>query len=68
MIRLGQLFLFWYIFHDLLYRTIQNPAKHLYGMRADAFISLHSSDLTWADMMLVNERILRHFSLLHGFP
>lgn len=38
--------------------AIENPAKHLYGMGADAFVALQAGDLRGADVMLLDEGVL----------
>ena len=46
----------------------ENPAKHTDGMRADAFISFQSCNLARADVVCMNQCVLRHALFAHGFP
>lgn len=46
------------IFHNIPDLAIENPAKHLYGMGADAFVALQAGDLRGADVMLLDEGVL----------
>ena len=42
------------IFHNVLYVAVEDLAKRLNGVGADAFIALETGDLTGADMILLD--------------
>lgn len=48
--------------------AVQNAAKNLQRMGADAFISLQACDLAGTDVILLDQRILRNPLLLHRHP
>ena len=54
--------------HYIFNVAFEYPAKHFYRVRADAFVSFEPRDLPGADVVLLNQRILRNALFLHGFP
>lgn len=56
------------IFHYFFDRTIQNRTKYINGVSADAFIPFQTGDLGRADMILMDQGILRDSFSSHGFP
>ena len=61
-------FLFFHIFHDVLYAAGEDFAEHFDRVRADALIALHTRDLSGAHAIAFDQRILCDFLFLHGFP
>ncbi len=57
-----------YILHNILHPAVEDAAKGLNGVGADALIALEAGDLRGADMMLFHEGILRDSLFLHGLP
>ena len=56
------------ILHDIAHLAVQNPAKHLDGMGADAFVSLQPGDLPGTDVIFFYKRVLRDSFLLQHIP
>ena len=62
------LLIFGYILHNVTHIAIQDPAEHLDGVGADAFVSFQAGDLSGADMVLLDEGILCDTTEFHHFP
>lgn len=56
------------IFHDVPDLAVQDPAKHLDGVGADAFVSFQASDLSGADVVQLDGGVLGDAFFLHHFP
>ena len=47
---------------------MQNAAKHINGMGANAFIAFEAGDLTGAYFVLLDECVLRYTFFFHNMP
>ena len=56
------------VFHYVFHAAIQDSAKHFDRVGTDAFVALQAGELTGADAVLVDQRVLRHTPFAHGFP
>ena len=57
-----------YVFHDILHAAGEDAAEHFDRVGADALVSLHARNLSGADVVLLDQRILCNAFFLHGFP
>ena len=56
------------IFHNIAHFAVQDTAKHLNGMGADALVTLQSGDLRRTDIVFLNEGILGNPFFPHDIP
>ena len=56
------------VFHNVLHLAVEDPAKDLNGVGADAFVALEPGQLTGTDVVLLDERVLKDPSVLHNVP
>ena len=56
------------VFHDIAHLAMENFAEYFYRVRADAFVALQPCDLPGADMILMDQRILRNAAIVHDRP
>ena len=56
------------VFHNVLHLAVENSAKDLNGVGADAFVALEPGQLTGTDVVLLDERVLGDPSVLHNVP
>ena len=56
------------ICHDIPRLTVQDPAENFDRVRADALVSLQSGDLSGADIVFFDQRVLRDAVFLHHAP
>ena len=62
------LILIWDILHNIFYITVQDLTKHVNLMCTDTFVPFYSGYLPGADMIFVNQRILRNAFIFHCIP
>lgn len=56
------------ILHNVSNITVQNSAKHIDRMGTDAFVALEPGNLSGADVVALDEGVLRNALLFHYVP
>lgn len=56
------------VFHNVPHLALQNAAEGVDGVGADAFVAFQAGDLGGADVMFLNEGILRNSLFFHHVP
>ena len=65
---IGGLFLFVCILHNVFHIALQNSAKHIDGVCADAFISFQSCELAGADVVPLDQSVLGDAFFFQDLP